>query len=184
MIVQRFKELPRAAQWAIAAAIAVVVFLIYDAGVRPVTQAWNEKAEAMLDDFGNAAGGRQRERKLRSLREPMLALGGVVPPGDESQGNRALQSVVNDVLKRHTVSRDSFKYRGASKLPRGTLRTVVGSGQRIHAVCKNCFETAVDRRKALRIQEAQNFAAIGQADARQRHRLCDGRNPLKSKASV
>ena len=114
----------------------------------------------MLDDFGDAAGGRQRERKLRSLREPMLALGGVVPPGDESQGNRALQSVVNDVLKRHTVSRDSFKYRGASKLPRGTLRTVVGSGQRLERISGDLSFEAQPKAALSIISELEDSPAI------------------------
>ncbi|MHC4306938.1 MAG: hypothetical protein ACYSW2_21040, partial [Planctomycetota bacterium] len=41
---------------------------------------------------------------------------------------------VNEVLKQHRVSDDSFNYRGPEKLPRGTLAQILRSGQRVERV--------------------------------------------------
>lgn len=131
---QRYRKLPRATQWALAAGIAVVVFLIYDSIVGPLTGSWNEQADEMLADVATATGGGQRARQVSGLREPILALGVVSMPGTESDANQALHAIVNDVLKRHPVSRDSFNYHGAAKLPRGTLRDVLASGQSLERI--------------------------------------------------
>lgn len=149
-IMQRFNRMPRAARWAVSAGIVVILFLVYDEAVGPLTRSWNDQADHMLADVERAAGGRQQQRKLRSIKESVLALGPVQMPAGESEGNAELHAIVNDVLKRHPVSNDSFNYRGASKLPRGTLRSALDPGQRIERVSGDLrFDAEPDRALAI-----------------------------------
>lgn len=130
----RFRGLPRAGRWAVAAALAVALFLLWDAGIRPLTESWNDRADQVLANAGEAGNSRRRLQQLRETKEPILALGAVERPGGESEGNRDLHAVVNNVLKRRKVSRDSFNYRGASKLPRGTLQKVIHPKKRLERI--------------------------------------------------
>ncbi|MCZ6810977.1 MAG: hypothetical protein O7D97_03145, partial [Planctomycetota bacterium] len=101
----RFRQLPRAVQWASLAAIGIGFFLLYDEHVRPITTTWHDHADEMLKEVGEAARSENRSRQLRTMREPILGLGAVETPSNEAQGSNALNDAVNEVLKRHNVTR-------------------------------------------------------------------------------
>ena len=58
-------------------------------------------------------------------------------PDDEEEAEIALNAVVNEVLARHTVSRDSFSYRGPAKLKRGTLGEILQPGEHVESISGN-----------------------------------------------
>ncbi len=130
----RFGRLPRAGRWAAAAAIGAAAFLLWDAGIRPLADEWNSRADVMLADSRRAGEGGKRRQQVTGLADPIRALGVVEKPGDEPQGNSDLLGVVNDVLKRHRVTKDSFNYRGATKLPRGALAKVIHPKKRLERI--------------------------------------------------
>ncbi len=130
----RFGKLPRAARWAILAVVGLALFLTYDAGVRPVSRGWNDRAEAMLADVRETARAQERLKHLRASRDPILALGPVEIPDREAEAGRALNEAVNEVLKEHPVSRDSFSLRSPAKLKRGTLERLISSDQRVERI--------------------------------------------------
>jgi len=118
---QRYRRLPRAGQWAVAAVLGGVLLIVWNDYVLSLAADWNEQADELLADAREAAGGERRLSRMNGLRDIIQALGPVQRPGTEAQAELALNDAVNEVLKRHRVSDDSFNYRGPEKLPRGTL---------------------------------------------------------------
>ena len=131
---QRYRRLPRAGQWAVAAVVGVALFLIWNDYVLSWATAWNEQADELLADAREAAGGERRLSRVNGLRSTIQGLGPVEPPGKESQADLALNDAVNEVLKRHRVSDDSFNYRGPEKLRRGTLSQILRPGERVERI--------------------------------------------------
>ncbi len=146
----RFRQLPRAVQWAGLAAIGIGLFLLYDEHVRPITTTWHDHADEMLKEVGEAAKSENRSRQLRAIREPILGLGAVETPGNEAQGSNALNDAVNEVLKRHNVTRDSFNLRGATRLPRSTLSQIIQTNQLVQRITGDFrFDAAPDEAIAI-----------------------------------
>ncbi|MCZ6735118.1 MAG: hypothetical protein O7C65_04950 [Planctomycetota bacterium] len=146
----RFRQLPRAVQWAGLAAIGIGLFLLYDEHVRPITTTWHDHADEMLTEVGEAAKSENRSRQLRAMREPILGLGAVETPGNEAQGSNALNDAVNEVLKRHNVTRDSFNLRGATRLPRSTLSHIIQTNQLVQRITGDFrFDAAPDEAIAI-----------------------------------
>ena len=146
----RFRQLPRAVQWASLAAIGIGLFLLHDQHVRPITTTWHDQADEMLKEVGEAARSENRSRQLRAMREPILGLGAVELPGKEAQGSNALNDAVNEVLKRHTVARDSFNLRGATRLPRNTLSQIIQPNQLVQRITGDFrFDAAPDEAVAI-----------------------------------
>ncbi|MCZ6492729.1 MAG: hypothetical protein O6933_01480 [Planctomycetota bacterium] len=146
----RFRQLPRAVQWAGLAAIGIGLFLLYDEHVRPITTTWHDHADEMLTEVGEAAKSENRSRQLRAMREPILGLGAVETPSNEAQGSNALNDAVNEVLKRHNVTRDSFNLRGATRLPRSTLSQIIQTNQLVQRITGDLrFDAAPDEAIAI-----------------------------------
>jgi hypothetical protein len=131
---QRYRRLPRAGQWAVAAGMVTVLLLIWTDYVLSWAADWNLKADALLADAREAAGGDRRLSRMNGLRNTIQGLGPVHRPGTASQAELALNDAVNEVVKRHPVSDDSFNYRGPEKLPRGTLSQILRPGQRVERI--------------------------------------------------
>ncbi len=129
-----FRQLPRAAQWGIGAVVGGVLLLLWNDYVLQLTDEWNRESERLLAKVDKAAGSGQRLQSLRRLRPAVLGIGPVTAPGREADAERALNEVVNDVLKQHAVSRDSFSNRGSSRLRRGTLSRVLTPGQQVEHI--------------------------------------------------
>ena len=156
----RFRQLPRAVQWAGLAAIGIGFFLLYDQHVRPITTTWHDHADEMLKEVGEAARSENRSRQLRAMQEPILGLGAVETPGNEARGSNALNDAVNEVLKRHSVSRDSFNLRGATRLPRNTLSQIIQPNQLVQRITGDFrFDAAPDEAVAI-IAELESSPVI------------------------
>ncbi len=123
---ESFKRLPRAARWAVSAGVIMLGLLLYVDHVVGLTMLWNEKSEELLANLRRASGGEGRLDRLDTLRDVVRAVGGVQEPRRDADAENAFNDVVSGVLKEHPVTRDSFSYRGASKLPGGTLARVLG----------------------------------------------------------
>ncbi|MHC4275356.1 MAG: hypothetical protein ACYSUR_17040 [Planctomycetota bacterium] len=132
---QRYLRLPRAGQWAVAAAVGIALFMAWNDYVLTWAAALNDQADKLLADAREAAGGERRARRLNGLRNVIQGLGPVERPGSESQADDlALNDAVNEVLKAHRVSEDRFNYRGPEKLKRGTLSQILRPGQRVERI--------------------------------------------------
>ena len=131
---QTFRRLPRAAQWAVGGAAVVVVALIWQDYVLKFTDDLNQEADRLLAQVSEVAASGQRLKNLQAVKDVARGLGEVEKPGRERDAEAALNDAVNQVLKRHTVSRDSYNYRGPSQLRRGTLARIIPPGQQVERI--------------------------------------------------
>ncbi len=129
-----YRRLPKTVRWSIGAAVVAVVFLLWNDYVVRLTDEWDRRSEDMLASVDKAAGDSQRLQSLRVLRPVVLGLGAIDEPDNESAAEKRLNAAINEVLKQHTVSQDSFSYRGPSKLRRGTLSRVIQPGQQVERI--------------------------------------------------
>lgn len=123
---ERFRALPRAARWAISAGVVAIAMLVYADYVVALTVRWNERSEELLVNLSRASGGEGRLGRLDTLRDVVRAVGPVQKPRRDAEAENAFNDIVSGVLKKHPVTRDSFSYRGASKLQGGLLARVTG----------------------------------------------------------
>lgn len=159
-MMQRFQQLPRAARWALAAGAAAVLFLLWNDYIMRWTDDWNREADRLLANLNEAAGSEQRLKNLRALQDSVRAAGVVEMPGDESEAENALNDIVNQVLKRHTVSHDSFSYRGPAKLPPRTLSRVIAPDERVERITGDLrFDASPEEALAI-IAELESNPAI------------------------
>ena len=122
---EMYGQLPRAARWGVAALVSVVLFLVWNDVVLNLTGQLNREADRLLAEYERAAGNQQRLKNLRAVQDVVRGLGEVARPGREGDAETAFNNTVNSVLKRFTVSNDSFSYRGGSPMKRGTLSKIV-----------------------------------------------------------
>ena len=128
------RRAPKTVQWSIGAAVVAVLFLVWNDFVVQLTDEWDLRAQRMLANVDRAAGDTQRLQSLGRLRPVVLGLGPLDEPGSQSDAEKRLNMTINEVLKEHTVLKDSFNYRGPSKLRRGTLSRVIAPGQQVEHI--------------------------------------------------
>ena len=129
-----YRQAPTTVQWSIGAVVIAVLFLAWNDIVVRLTDEWDVRAHRMLANVDRAAGDTQRLQSLARLRPVVLGLGPVDAPGSESEAEKRLNMAVNEVLKEHPVSRDSFSLRSPAKLKRGTLERLISSDQRVERI--------------------------------------------------
>ncbi len=129
-----YRRAPKTVQWSIGAAVVAVLFLVWNDFVVRLTDEWDHRSERMLANVDKAAGDTQRLQSLGRLRPVVLGLGPLDEPGSESDAEKRVNMAINEVLKEHTVFKDSFNYRGPSKLRRGTLSRVIAPGQQVEHI--------------------------------------------------
>jgi hypothetical protein len=166
---QRYRQLPRAGRWAITALVAVAVFLVWNDYVLTLAAVWNERADELLADVREVKGDVRREARLRAAEDAIRALGPVQGPGTQSEAAAAVNDAVNEILKRHSVSDDRFDYRGAGRLPRGTLSDVVRSGQQVQRITGDLrFDASADEAVAIiaELEDSPRIEAVSDVHIR------------------
>ncbi len=129
---QRFAQLPRAAQWALVGAVAIIGLLIYTDYLWKFADDWNDEADGIRSQVRQAALTNSRLDQIDRMKDLISGVGPVVKPTTEADANKALTQSVNEILKLHSVSKDDFKIRPPARLPTGTLEKIVqGRNQRV-----------------------------------------------------
>ncbi|MEE9128772.1 MAG: hypothetical protein V3T84_02050 [Phycisphaerales bacterium] len=130
---QRFAQLPRAAQWALVGAVAIITLLIYTDYLWKFADNWNDEADGIRSQVRQATLTNSRLDRIDDRMEDLISgVGPVVKPTTEADANKALTQSVNEILKLHSVSKDDFKIRPPARLPTGTLEKIVqGRNQRV-----------------------------------------------------
>ena len=128
---QRFRSYPRAMQWALLAAVGIAGFLLWDQFVWSQAATWNDQADRILARVDEVVKTNERRRQIRSLENPIRAIGAVERPGSQAQAGPTLTRTVNDILHKHGASKDNFSQRTPAKLKRGLLAEIVGPNGRL-----------------------------------------------------
>lgn len=147
---QKFTNLPRAAQWALIAAVSILGYLAYTDYVWAIVVDWNKQADAIemrIQDV-NSKG------RINIARMSPLIRG--IGPVEEPQKNindagAALRQTINAILKRNSVSNDDFRASRAVRLPTQTLANLInGTNKRVESLSVILkFEASVNTTMAI-----------------------------------
>lgn len=124
-VIQQVRQMPRATQWAVYALLGLFLFLIWDQVVWPLTNDWKQRADAIHNDVRQVKTSQELLEQFQSLQSQIIALGEVKLPGDKARRISAVQSSVNEILGKHSVSEQSFSITDG-RVKRGTLASVSG----------------------------------------------------------
>mgnify|MGYP006229169511 CR=1 FL=1 len=132
---ERYSTLSRAMQWAVIAAIGLVLFVIWDTGIRPVADSWNQSADNIQASADKIIQGDQTARWLNNDLNPPHSFGEAAAPSDDAQGREALNRAVNEVIKTYEskVSEKDFSITSGGQLKPGTLSKAAG-GRRVSRI--------------------------------------------------
>jgi hypothetical protein len=146
---QRYRRLPRAAQWAIAGGGAIVLFFLYSDYVLGTASRWNAEADRREQSLARAKSINDGSRINKPLEQAIQAIGEVEVPADEAATSAALKQTVSDVLKKFTVSNDRYTTATPGKLPRGTMGGIL-NGREARYISGNLeFETSDESAPAI-----------------------------------
>jgi hypothetical protein len=125
-LVERYRAWPRALQWGALAAIGIAAFLLWDSLIRPLSDDLNRQSQVIESNVSNIRASMAIADELKKIERVAECLGPVTKPGGRAEGATDLNRIVNDVLKKHAVTNQSFDMRVGGKLPTGALMTVSG----------------------------------------------------------
>ena len=131
---QRFRQAPRAIQWAAYAAILMTGFLIWDGSFRKLGDEWSRRADRIEQRVKDVRDASKLGRDLRALRNTIASCGPVELPGSAEDGTEALNRTVTEVLKNYQPSNVNWRSGPDQKLPRSVLDDLTPGRSRIATI--------------------------------------------------
>lgn len=131
--VERFRQMSRALQWSALGLLAIVLYLAWDAAIRPLSEDWNFEADRIQSMVNKV---RATDRVVKQLRSPdmeplVTAIGPVRVPTRTAEGSKLFNDVVLGVLQKHGASNANFSSRSRGKLGKAALPEVTGGIHRV-----------------------------------------------------
>ncbi len=120
---------PRAMRWAVATALGLVLFFLWNEVVFPKTQEWATQAAAIEDRLAVIQASEMLDFQGRSMREVVSGIGEVDLPTTEAEAKQSLREAINEVLKDYAVTKDQIIIRNGSKLRGRPLPTIARGKQ-------------------------------------------------------
>jgi hypothetical protein len=120
----RFRQWPRAIQWAVLALVAIGMFFLWDTYLKKFQENIGRAADSIETQAGEIRKASEVVRSLQNNREVVEGLGAVAKPKDAAKGTRELQDTINEILKKHPISGQELDLRTKGRLPPGTLTSV------------------------------------------------------------
>ena len=133
---QKFSKLPRAAQWAVIAAVSLITYLAYTDYVLAFANDWNTKADVIEARIQDAQDKSKWINGITGMSSLIRGLGPVEEPQkDIDAASAALTQTINAILKDHSVTDDDFKASPPSRLPPQTLTKLTeGTNNRVESL--------------------------------------------------
>src|SRR5690554_1920825 len=89
---QQYRALPRALQWALAAAVVLVLFLFWDSFIRPIGDEWSMQADRIQANVRKVRDSRMLEEQFNRMKNTIVAIGPVEIPSTEKQTSDAVNN--------------------------------------------------------------------------------------------
>lgn len=131
--IERFRQLPRLVQWGFLIVVGIVLFLIWDQYIAPVTREWNERASRIESQLQMVRDADRLNSDVLKLRETIIGIGEVELPRNVDIAKRQVEEAVNEVTGRFSISNHSFSYRESGTVGRGALAGLPG-GQNVEKI--------------------------------------------------
>ncbi len=155
---QRFRQLPRAIQWAAYAAAGMILFIGVSDYVWPLAEDWNQKAARIELKVQSVREGQKIADHLLSMRNPVVAHGKIQIPDQADEGGPALDAAVAAVMNRHSI-RHTYDRRAPVTL-KGSLATIRGGQNAAQSISAELrFEASPEDATAV-IAELESSADI------------------------
>ena len=119
---QRFRQLPRAIQWAAYAAAGTALFIGVNDYLWEQAKDWSTKADKIEKQFQSVRDGQKIADQLLLMRNPLVAHGEIRIPDQAGEGGPALDAAVTAVMNRHSI-RHTYDRRAPVAL-KGSLATI------------------------------------------------------------
>ncbi len=119
---QRFRQLPRAIQWAAYAAAGMALFIGVNDYLWKQAEHWSTEADRIEMKFQSVRDGQNIADQLLSMRNPLVAHGEIRIPEQAGEGGPALDAAVTAVMNRHSI-RHTYDRRAPVRL-KGSLATI------------------------------------------------------------
>lgn len=128
---QRYRAFPRAIQWAIAAGIAIVVFVIWNDYIKSIGDGWALQADKIQQQVRTVRDSRNLADKFEQLEDAIVSIGPVEVPGNEKQTTDAINRIVNDIIRtyRSDITKESLNRGTGDRLRKGALFGIIGPGE-------------------------------------------------------
>ncbi|TVQ52962.1 MAG: hypothetical protein EA377_09055 [Phycisphaerales bacterium] len=130
---EQFREQSRLMQFGIIAAIALVLFFIWDYGVRPVSSEWAWQSERIQNQVRRVRQAERLQADVRNVQDVVYALGEVQLPPPADSGGEQLSRAWDRLLQEYSVSNPSFNIRQGGPLGGSALMSVTG-GERAQII--------------------------------------------------
>jgi hypothetical protein len=147
--VDRFRQLPPLVQWAVYAAVALIVFLIWSDYIRPQIGELNAEARVYEQQIERLRRADRLAGEIHLLRETIRAVGDVQPPRTPSEGEAALHNAINELTSKYSASNVTFNMRPGGTLPRGALSELTGGAQAERMTARVNFEATPSNAMAI-----------------------------------
>jgi hypothetical protein len=128
--IERFRQWPRAMQWAAIAGAIVAAFFLMDSFVWPLASAWSERADNIQRGVSEVRADAALAGRFEAIKNTVKSLGPVELPETEAEGNAALNDIYNSVRKNHQISNDSFEVRKSASIS-GTPLAGISKGKSV-----------------------------------------------------
>ena len=124
-LVNRFLALPRAMQWALLAIAGMVLLVIWDYGINPVSDLVSRKSSEIEQKVSEVRASRQISGDFKRMEPLVVSLGPVQAPRSEAAGSAAFTTLVNDLMKKHGITDQNFNLRQRGNLPKNALTEIL-----------------------------------------------------------
>lgn len=136
-LTERVQEMPRALQWLGLALIGTLLFTVWSYWVQPLNEDLRDQANRVERRVAEVSDAPKLARQLQGMKDTIASVGPVEVPATAEAAMNQLQTIVNDLLRRHPrVTKDDFSSRPEGKLRRGALEEVA-RGRRIETIRGN-----------------------------------------------
>ena len=162
---QKFTKLPRATQWALIAAVSIVVYLAYSDYVWAISDDWNTQADRIKARLQTSHIKADNLKNIKKLEPLIRGIGPVEEPQkDIGAANAALTQTINTILKSHSVTDDDFRASPPVRLPPQTLTNLTkGTSNRVESLSVELkFEATVQTTMAIisELESSPNIESI------------------------
>lgn len=120
------QQQPRALRWSVYALLGMLLFLLWDSIVFPVTENWKSRADLIQLRVDRVREGGDLTAAFERLQDEVRAYGSIELPGPESSGRIELNAAINDILERYSITEESSSV-SQSKVRKGTLGNYAGN---------------------------------------------------------
>lgn len=120
------QQQPRALQWSVFALSGLLLFLLWDGVISPVTNGWKSQADLIQTRAERVHDGRVLAASFDRMGNVVRAYGPIELPGPESDGRNELNAAINGILERYSITEESSSV-SSSKVRKGTLGSYAGN---------------------------------------------------------